>query len=230
MVVGECERGREKGRKPILRCVIEHVTVQKKWSYFKMKPAAMPEELPYMSYASNLWNVKTRKHNLELGLGQHCVPKNYLQRQPESRYYYSWTDDYWPKILKHCLKLASRCYVIWINKNCLSSIDVIVSLPLFINTHCLCLIQTLFGLLPQSVQFLLISNKCLFFFLPLTLKGPFAYRLSSLRWTTGSECYWVPLTVIHSPSMVRKLRHFLPKLPFVVDFLALAALNQSPMC
>lgn len=191
-----------------------------------MKPGCRALGTACMSHASNLWNVKTRKNNLGLGLGQHCVLKNCLKRQPESRYYYSWTDNYWPKILKHCLELASRCYVIWINKNCLSSIDVIVSLPLFINTHCLCLIQTLSGLLPESVHSYWSQINALF--LPLTLKGPFAYRLSLLRWTIGSECYWYLSQWPTSLSMVRKLRHFLPKLPFVVDFLALAALNQSP--
>lgn len=41
--------------------------------------AAIPKELPGMSYSSNLWDVKTGQSNLRLGLKQHCTQNDSLQ-------------------------------------------------------------------------------------------------------------------------------------------------------
>lgn len=51
-------------------------------SNFKMEPelpAAMPEELPCTTYATNLWNVKTGHSNLWTRPKAPCAPKSCLQ-------------------------------------------------------------------------------------------------------------------------------------------------------
>lgn len=49
----------------------------------------LPHRVPQMS--------KLGQHNLGWGLKQHCVPKNYVQGQQQSRYYNYQTDDYGTK-------------------------------------------------------------------------------------------------------------------------------------
>lgn len=58
--------------------------------------AAATEEAPRTSYTSNPAMLKS-KTTPGLGLGQHCVPEDCLQKEQESSYYNYWTNDNWTK-------------------------------------------------------------------------------------------------------------------------------------